>query len=93
MSMVVTLNTERYQIVEPIMPEFASSREMVYLQVLWCTAVLASPAVPFEHLVAKGPIGIGVKLLSRSFPLKLQHRFSFHCHGNTSKSAAIRVQA
>jgi hypothetical protein len=70
MSLVVTVNTERYQIVEPIMAEFASSGEMVYLQVLWCTAMLASPAVPFEDLVAKNTVFFGVELVARSFLLK-----------------------
>ena len=73
MSVAVTVDTERDQIVELIVAELASFGEVVYLQVLWRTAILASPAVPFECLFAEYSVCFGIELLSWAFLLKWRH--------------------
>jgi hypothetical protein len=57
----VTALAKGDQIVELVVPQLASLSEVMHLQVLRRTAILASPAVPVEYLLTEGLVGVTVK--------------------------------
>jgi hypothetical protein len=68
---------ENYQILFDIIPQPAARAQVVYLKILWCAAVLATPSIAREHLAGEPAIRLGFKPQSRRLPFgSVQGRFS-----------------
>jgi hypothetical protein len=72
MDATVAIGTERDQILFDVVTQLASRAHVVDLKTIRATAVLASPAIPLQHIATKFAIGIRVEPKSR---LSLPNRF------------------
>jgi hypothetical protein len=69
----VAIGTKRDQIFVCVVPQQASRAEVVNLETIGTAAVLASPAVTFQHFDAEFAIRICVEPKSRSSRLEIVH--------------------
>ena len=76
MSLCVTANTERNQILQSIIPQLAPSPQVMNLQVACGPATLAPPSVSGQHLVAELFVEFGSKLQSGLFGTQSIHSIS-----------------
>ena len=73
MDVTVTINAKRDQIFVCVVTQSASRANVVDLETIGSPAVLASPAVTFQHFDAKFAIRIRVEPKSRSSRLEITH--------------------
>jgi hypothetical protein len=69
----VAINAERDQIFVCVVTQQASRAHVVDLETIGTAAILASPAVTFQHFGAEFAIGIWVQPKSRSARLEITH--------------------
>ena len=83
MDITVAISTERDQVFVSVVTQSASRANVVDLEVIGSTAVLASPAITFQHFDAKFAIRICVEPKSRSSRQEIIHRTLSICSTNS----------
>ena len=73
MGVTVAISTERDQVFVCVITQSASRANVVDLEVIGSTAVLASPSIAFQHFNTKFAIRICVEPKSRSPWSKISH--------------------
>jgi hypothetical protein len=73
MGITVAISTERDQVFVHVVTQSASRANVVDLEVIGSSAVLASPSITFQHVDAKFAIRIRVQPKSRSLRLEIAH--------------------
>ena len=73
MHLFVAFGAQSDQILFDIATRLAAELEMVYLQILHATAILAAPAVALQHLAVQFAIARGIESQSRVLRWNLLH--------------------
>jgi hypothetical protein len=73
MGVTVAISTERDQVFVSVVTQSASRANVMDLKTIGTAAVLASPAITFQHFDTEFAIGIWVQPNSRSSWLEIAH--------------------
>ena len=83
MGITVAISTERDQVFVSVVTQSASRANVVDLEVIGSTAILASPAVALQHLGAESAIRIWIQPKSWSPRLEITHCSFSICFTNS----------